>query len=129
MRSVLCQLKKILADFDRRRRERAESRERLLFTSQLVHDVKNLLSVIHGSGLLIQQETVCTPARTYVEHIIERSEFLNRLLEDILSLNQAELGNLPVKRNRGRAHRRVGICPAAALEPLPNEANRFRRPI
>lgn len=99
MPPILPKLKRILPGFNRRRRERAESRERLLFTSQLVHDVKNLLSVIHASGLMIQQETVCTTAKTYVEHIIKSSEFLNRLLEDILSLNQAELGNLPIKES------------------------------
>ncbi len=115
MQSILREIEKLLPVFGRRRRERTESRERLLFTSQLVHDVKNLLSVIHGSGLLIQQETVCTTAQTYVEHIIKSSEFLSRLLEDILSLNQAELGNLPVKESE------VGLIEELALVLRPHK--------
>lgn len=68
----------------------------LTVTSQLVHDMNTMLSIIQGAAQLARLESGCPIAAPYVEQILENARHLGRLTEDILSLSQLELGNLPI---------------------------------
>lgn len=66
-------------------------------TSQLVHDLRTFLTVVYCTGQLIQDESRCGSALYYTEQILKSCESVDRLLKEILSISQAEMGNLPVR--------------------------------
>lgn len=75
---------------------RASFRAHQLMTAQLFHDLKSFLSVVYCTGQMIQEDSPCPISHKYASQIIKSCESLDRLLEEVLTLSQAEMGNLPV---------------------------------
>lgn len=71
--------------------------ENQLLCSQLVHDLKNFLTVVFCTSQLILEESNCESAHYYVQQIIRSCGAVERLLEEVLNLSQVELGKLPLK--------------------------------
>lgn len=71
--------------------------ESQLLRSQLVHDLKNFLTVAFCTSQLILEKSDCELAHHCVPQIIKSCGSVERLLEELVNMNQVEFGKLPLK--------------------------------
>jgi phosphoserine phosphatase RsbU/P len=92
---------------------RAEAEDRAVFAEMLVgmvsHDIRNPLSVIHMSAVLLERGGLTEPQRNVVARVSRAVERVRTLIADLLDFTQAKLGRgLRVERKRVDLHEAVG---------------------
>jgi phosphoserine phosphatase RsbU/P len=91
----------------------AESEERAIFAEKLVgmvsHDIRNPLSVIHMSTVLLERGSLSEQQRKVVERVSRAVDRVRALIGDLLDFTQAKLGRgLSMKTREVDLHEVIG---------------------
>jgi sigma-B regulation protein RsbU (phosphoserine phosphatase) len=106
---------------------RAQAEDRAVFAEQMVgivsHDLRNPMSVIGMSSVVLGAGHLTAPQREVVARIDRSVKRAERLIADLLDFTQARLGSgIAVKREPTDVHRAVGECVAELAAAFPERA-------
>jgi sigma-B regulation protein RsbU (phosphoserine phosphatase) len=110
----------------------AEARDRALFAEQLVgmvsHDIRNPLSVIDLSTLLLRKGGLSPAQQTVVDRVSRSVSRVQHLIGDLLDFTQARLGGgLTVRPEPADLHQAVADAVAELAAAFPDRAIVHRR--
>jgi len=110
----------------------AEAEERAVFAEKLVgmvsHDIRNPLSVIHMSTVLLERGGLTEPQRQVVGRVSRAVERVRTLIGDLLDFTQAKLGHgLNVRKERVDLHGAIGAAVADLAVAFPGHSIRHER--
>jgi phosphoserine phosphatase RsbU/P len=111
---------------------RAEAEERAVFAEKLVgmvsHDIRNPLSVIHMSTVLLERGGLTEPQRQVVGRVSRAVDRVRTLIGDLLDFTQAKLGRgLSVHMERVDLHAAIGAAVADLGVAFPGHSIRHER--
>ena len=72
-----------------------KSREQLI--SMVSHDLRTPLSTITGFSELLQQSVLDKKDKNYIEHISSASNYMGKLVDDLLEFSKLENGNITIE--------------------------------
>lgn len=72
-----------------------KSREQLI--SMVSHDLRTPLSTITGFSELLQKSTINKKDKNYIEHIFSASNYMGKLVDDLLEFSKLENGNITIE--------------------------------
>ena len=112
--------------------ERASAQDRAVFAEKLVgmvsHDIRNPLSVIQMSAVLLERGGLSEPQRQVVDRVSRAVRRVHHLVDDLLDFTQAKLGRgLQVQPSEVDLHRSVGDSVADLQVAHPGRDIRYVR--
>jgi len=110
----------------------AESEERAVFAEKLVgmvsHDIRNPLSVIHMSTVLLERGGLTEPPRQVIGRVSRAVDRVRALIGDLLDFTQAKLGRgLNVQKQRVDLHAAIGAAVGDLGVAFPGHSIRHER--